>query len=381
MKKTIITGSVFMLLAAMANAQAPVGLDSIIVEKYYVSDANDQSLSNSLGGGDLPVNSVTYRIFAALKPGYKFQAAYGVDVTPHTAPSTVTTGDHELRIQTSTLFFNNEDRGDVSPTYSKTQAADNSVMLDSWLSVGAVCDNNVGIMKSEDDGVATVMNNDGLLTNTHPEAGIPLTLQDGFLMGSPMTVTPVGITTEIGMFNDQNDGTNGPVFSTYNGSWAALGGAAGAGSYNRVLIGQMTTDGVFSFKLNIQLGTPTPGGVENWVAENPVGNEGTHPSLIYMDSLHATSIKDVKNATAANFGVFPNPATSVVTLDINPSKSSADNSYTVYSIDGKMVASKNIGQIQTRTQTQIDISGFQPGLYFVELSQDGVKSTKKFVKN
>jgi hypothetical protein len=378
MKKTIITGSVFMLLAAMANAQAPQGLDSIIVEKYYVSDANDQSVDAT--GGTLAINSVTYRVFADLKPGYKFQAAYGVDVTPHTAPSTVTSGDHQLIFQTSTMFFNNEDRGATTPTYSKTQAADNTVMIDSWLSVGAACDNNVGVLKSEDDGVANISNTDGVLQAAHPEAGIPLTTQDGILMGLPIAVTPVNLTTEMGILDDV---TNGSVLSTYNGSYAALttGGALGVGPNNRILIGQFTTDGVFSFKLNIQLGAPTPGVSENWVAENPVGNEGTHPTLIYMDSLHATSIKNVKNATVANFGVFPNPATNVVTLDINQSKSSADNSYTIYSIDGKMVASKNLGQIQSRTQEKIDISGFQPGLYFVELSLDGVRSTKKFVKN
>ena len=83
------------------------------------------------------------------------------------------------------------------------------------------------------------------------------------------------------MFGSQNDGTNGPVFSTWNGSWASLNGSIGPDSIdNKVLIAQITTDGIFSFELNIQIGTPT-GGVQNFVAVNPVANEIVIPSLIY----------------------------------------------------------------------------------------------------
>src|SRR6185295_15896533 len=98
--------------------------------------------------GTLPAGSVTYRIFADMLPGYKFQAAYGVPA-------------HTLLMSTTTSFFNNEDRGATTPTYTKTQAKANSVMLDSWLSVGAACVSNFGILKSEDNvaaGGANVVN-------------------------------------------------------------------------------------------------------------------------------------------------------------------------------------------------------------------------------
>ena len=50
---------------------------------------------------------------------------------------------------------------------------------------------------------------------------------------------------------------------------------------NRVLIAQITTDGVFEFELNIQIGTPTKGVSQNYVARNPIGNEIMLPSLIF----------------------------------------------------------------------------------------------------
>ena len=92
------------------------GLEKIIVEKYYITDANDASANGT--DGILPVNSTTYRIYVDMLPGYKFQAAYGVE-------------KHELRIATSTTFFNNLDRGSTTPSYTKNQAKNNRVMLDS----------------------------------------------------------------------------------------------------------------------------------------------------------------------------------------------------------------------------------------------------------
>jgi hypothetical protein len=60
------------------------------------------------------------------------------------------------------------------------------------------------------------------------------------------------------------------------------------------LIAQITTDGDFSFELNIQIGTPY-GGVENYVAKNPVGNEIMLPSLTYSVSGAGSASKNKIN--------------------------------------------------------------------------------------
>lgn len=373
MKKLLLNLTIC-LTSAVAFAQAPAGLDSIIVEKYYISDANDTSV-NAIGGV-LPIGSVTYRIYVDMKPGYKFEAAYGVDVQP---VGTVNPGDHELRISTTTLFFNNEDRGATTPTYTKNNAKNNTVMLDSWLSVGAACSGNFGVLKSDDNGVSNVANVDGVLQNNDPRAGTPLTSQDGLLAGTPEQVTTVGITTEIGVFDNQNDGTNGPLFSTYNGSWASLNGSVGPTTDNKILIAQITTNGQLCFDLNIQLGTPTPGGVENWVASGPVGNEATHPSL--SQCFTPVGIAPINRNTTVAFGLYPNPVTDALTINVVQNSESIDNGYTIYSATGTVITAKKLGKQVGSYQERVDLSSVPAGMYFVEVAADGARSTKKFIKN
>lgn len=285
--KKIILGIFLLFIASLSHAQN--GLEGIVVEKYYVSNAADAAASV----GILPVGSVTYRIYADMLPGYKFQAAYGV-------------ASHTLTLSTTTTFFNNEDRGATTPTYTKTQAKGNSVMLDSWLSVGASCTNNFGILKTEDNvatGGANVVNSNGILANTDPSAGIPLTTQDGIYAGTPEPVTFVGITTGVSA-NDLQvfDATSqvGNLFTTANGSWASLNGSLGPiAATNKVLIAQITTDGVFHYELNIQIGTPT-GGVQQYVAINPVGAEISIPSM--MGTLGGANIAPTVSITSPTNG-------------------------------------------------------------------------------
>ncbi len=361
MKKKLL-GSVLILLSVLANGQ---GLENIIVEKYYVSDLNDASVNST--GGVLPVGSVTYRIFVDLLPGYKFQAAYGVP-------------DHEMRIETTTLFFNNEDRGATNPTYTKAQAKNNTVMLDSWLSVGAACSGNFGVLKQDDDGVATVVNAESpqVLQNADSSAGIPISVQDGMVAGTPEPVTIVGINTEITVFDNQNDGTNGPVFSSWNGSWASLNGSVGPDTTtNKILIAQITTDGVFTFELNIQIGTPS-GGVENYVARNPVANEILFPGLIYS-SLTA-KVNEINSIDPA-FVVYPNPAKDNISLEIMTGKRSDKNYYNIYDSQGRVMAKKELGPIGDYYFENIDMSAFAKGQYVIELFTDGKSTSQNIIIN
>ncbi len=365
MKNSIL--SVCLVFSALAGS-AQNGLENIIVEKFYVSDANDTNANAA--GGILPVGSVTYRIFADMLPGYKFQAAYGINNPVH-----------ELRLETTTLFWNNEDRGATSPTYTKAQSAMNTVMLDSWLSVGAACTGQLGIMKVNDDGVATVVNNftPQVLQNTDTSAGIPVSQQDGMVSGTPEPVTAVGISTEIMVFDNQNDGTNGPVFSTINGSWASLNGSVGPDSAdNKVLIAQITTNGVFSFELNIQIGTPT-GGVENYVAKNPSGNEIQLASLTY-NSL-AAGVPTLPPGEPSLFMVYPNPAHDMVYVEIIPSVESENNELSISDLKGSLVYYKKLDSVFSRRIETIDISAFPAGSYLVNLLMDGVYTSRKILKH
>ncbi|CAN5513471.1 hypothetical protein BH11BAC1_BH11BAC1_16270 [soil metagenome] len=364
--KKITPGFILLLLSTLCNAQN--GLENIIVEKYYISDANDSIASDDISAnpGTLPVGSVTYRIYADMLPGYNFQAAYGVP-------------DHEFRIETTTLFYNNEDRGATSPNFTKSQAQNNTVMLDSWLTVGAACNNNFGVLKTADDGVATAVNADGVLQNNDVDAGIPISIEDGFLAGSPAQVTAVGITNEIAVFDAQNDGTNGPLFSTSNGSLACLGGAMGPDTAtNQVLIAQITTNGILCFELNVQIGTQT-GGVQNFVARNPVANEIVIPSMMYCSNIN----NGIHAIEAGNhfFDVYPNPANDFVTIMMTAVNNNSICSYHIYDVTGRIVAQKDLGQVSSNFTERIDISEFDNGIYFIEAISDGVSSIEKITKN
>ncbi len=248
-------------------AQAQNGLENIIIEKYYIADANDAAAEKT---NTLKTGAVTYRIYVDMLPGYRFQAAYGIP-------------GHELKIATTTFFYNSENGSSVANDITLKDLSTNTLMLDSWLSVGAGCSGAFGLIKSDDDTTKTIknLNNPVVLQNTNMEAGIPIKERDGLKIASPQSVvTLFGIEKEVEIFGNKSEIKSDAVFSTANGSWASFGGAIGPNSDNKVLIAQITTDGKLSFELNIQLGSPK-GGIENFVAKNPVGKEVSLEYLSY----------------------------------------------------------------------------------------------------
>jgi hypothetical protein len=344
------------------------GLEGLIVEKYYLSNANDTSVNDV--GGDLPVGSMTYRFYLDLLPGYKFQAAYGLP-------------GHELRIETSTLFFNNEDRGDVYPAYTKANAKDNTVMLDSWLSTGAACVGNFGVLKSEDtDNSATVVNAESpqVLQNNDPICGTPINVKDGLQTGSPGVFGSIGIDNEIAVFGSQNDGTNGPVFSTTNGSWYCLGGSVGAdSSINKVLIAQITTNGNLKYKLNIQIGTPS-GGVQNYVAENLPGDTTSIVSSFLNDSIAApNSLNEIQSSNNHNLTVFPNPAGAEILTIKNANHKFSNSSYIeVFDGKGLLIESTPV-VLNTPNSFTHNFSNYTSGIYLIKVTDSSHSFIQKII--
>ena len=377
--KTIPSKFLICLVCALTSvlANAENGLEKIIVEKYNISNAADSAASI----GILPVGSVTYRIYADLLPGYKFQMAYG-------------SLQHTLFIKTNTSFFNNEDRGSTNPNYSKAQAKRNTVMLDSWLSAGAACAGNFGILKSEDDSVATVVNSDGVLQNNDTTAGIPLTEQDGLIAGVPGIFGSLGIDSALSIFDAASQVGNS--FIVTSGSWYCLAGAVGPKPDNKVLIAQVTTDGILSFELNLAIGKPNSGefGVypEYYVAKNPgklpMSTPGDTVQEIMLPSLTYTSsdtvkpvekIIEIKNSEAI-YKIYPNPTHGQFSINISSLKSSPNDYYTIYNMVGNMVLKKKIENNSGNYIEKSDISSFANGIYFIEISVNGNKITLKIIK-
>jgi hypothetical protein len=224
-------------------------LENVIVEKYYVADSIDCADTTF---GKLARGSVTYRIFIDMKPGYTLQMVYGDKL-------------HELIIKTSTFFFNNTYLESVTGYNVNVKDINkNTVALDSWITMGAASKLHTGVLMSEDS--------DGSIL-TRPA----FAKSDGFTNGVFPTLKAFNLNLDF--FKDKKDAK---IFSTKNGGWAALGGGGvkGPTKSNRVLIAQLTTDGVLSFQLNIQIGTPSHSWVR-YVPQNPGAGELASRLLSY----------------------------------------------------------------------------------------------------
>lgn len=271
---------IFFFLSLLCS-KSQNGLENIIVEKYYVSGANDTA--DSRLGGPLPIGSVTYRIYLDMLPEYRFYAAYGKS-------------GHELKLETTTQFFNNEYIGNnYANVIPRRTLKKNTVMLDSWLSAGAAGEEYYGVLKEQDDSVETIVHEKSFLQNKSKPAGIPVTERDGLLSGRAPHPTFFGIDNEALVFFNR---TRGGSFSTTNGAWGCLGGAVGPDSLttNRVLIAQLTTDGELSFELNIQIGKRDHP-QEYYVAKNPTEKEIMLPCLIYRSK--EAKLTSAKSSTSA----------------------------------------------------------------------------------
>lgn len=220
----ILCSTLFAQDLSTLSAEDKSALEGIIVEKYYTANALDSI------DAKLPKGSVTYRIYADLKPNYFLQTIYG-DTR------------HPLNIKTTTKFYNNRECGAVIGYNVYYLNLNNpNFAVDSWLTINSASSQYAGVMLSEDS-------NGSLLKNKKFEKA------DGFVSGNLPVIKPFNI--DLNFFD--ND-TTASHFTTDNGAWAAFSGircgASGPTASNKILIAQLTTDGVISFDLNMQLGTP-----------------------------------------------------------------------------------------------------------------------------
>ncbi|MFM1745629.1 MAG: hypothetical protein RLZZ630_1566, partial [Bacteroidota bacterium] len=272
-----------LVLAAAAPAAAQNGLENIIVEKFYVSNAADATNANTALGdagytsGTLPAGSITWRIYADLLPGWGVQSVYGV-------------AGHPLTFSTTTSFFNHPNGNTTGGNFASNSSSilgDGTTLLDSYLSCGAVAPGRFGVIKAEDNSAAVptggganlVINPNTVLANNDPSAAPALTTADGqYNTASNPALLALTLLGDVASpaINLLTDGsTVGSTFNSTNSSWGVLGEQVGAfpSGTNRVLIGQFTTNGVFTYAFNIQIRNNTNFTVQNYVNTSPVGSE------------------------------------------------------------------------------------------------------------
>lgn len=359
MKKSLLLLCSFVAAAMQMSAQ---GLEGIVVEKFYISDANDSlDAAENFAIAPLRVGSVTYRVYANLLPGYKLIQVFGNQ-------------NHELNFSTTTDFYNDPNYGfSIYQGTSVNNTRKNTTLIDSYLTVGGVANGLMGVLKSEDtDG--TIGNLQSILANNDPAAGIPINgdnASDGLMPGAPIMPNTLGLTTELDVF----DQTAGNSFSTYGGTIAALGGSEGVTSSNHVLIGQFTTSGTFSFKLNLQISTPVEGQSEIYVADNVQDGELTDSTLIYTSEVIVpNSVRE--NATASDWFVYPNPTTDLLQIQIK--RAVGQGNVVVYDATGSQVLTESF----SGNQKVISLNNLPSGIYLVRaFNGNQIVGTQTVVKH
>lgn len=270
MKRLIISLLIYISTASLAVAQ----VTNVVVERYYVTDANDAT--DTLGNFNLDPGTNTYRVFVELESGSKLRAIYA-------------DANHPLKIESTQPIYNNVDRPNAVFGYqmNKNWFDDNpTIALDSWLTLGVGAFQSttqyMGVLKNDDtDGSfiggsnnfgGTALVPGGILNNNDPNASPALTTSDGLIADTTSLSQWVDVgfkdlsgsdTTVFGVLNTGSFFVSNACRLQQNGSVAPKAG-------NKVLVAQITTKGDLSFQLNVEVEEPTATGsvVVKYVADN-----------------------------------------------------------------------------------------------------------------
>lgn len=288
MKNNRITFLILLTAATLYFFTADAQIENLIVETYYISDSLDAT--DSTQGRTIEPGSFTYRVYLDLAPGSKIRKIYGDQ-------------NHPLIIRSTEDFYNNIDRPNAYFGYLINRnwfSGNPTIALDSWLTLGIAGRLSstfyYGVLKSEDtDGSFVGGSNNqggtsgipgGILINNDPEAGVPLTVSDGYMSGN----APTGQWFDDG-FYDASLGHDTTVFGSlnigkeFNSRIAVLqqgDGIMGKTSDNIVLVAQLTTKGQLYFELNVQL-EEANGNIVHYVANDSVLINTTVP--LYIERL------------------------------------------------------------------------------------------------
>ncbi len=406
----------------------PAGLEGVIVEKYYVADANDAADTDG-GTGLLQAGATVYRVYVDMLDDYKL-----ISVGAYT--------NHPLTFNTTTTFFNNEDRGEAwADDVNDIYLDNNTVAIDSWLAMGGASDAHWGVLKLEDPDGSVIggANNDGgsnsvaggLLVNNTPTMGAALTAADGLFLDTQAPGSPVNLGDAPTIFNEAGSST----YSSEDFAWGVLssGGVQSPIAGNKVLIGQFTTDGDFSFCLNLYVKIPTelvcpspschqdlifyPDLIESDTAGLGIAveNKFEFPSLCFNSAsasfdcagiaggsaLPGTSCDDGdpdtendawtaqcqcsgsttslgEHSISSMVSVYPNPARETLFIAMN-SLNGQRTSYALRDALGRAALSAELGNLSGSWNGKLDLSELGSGVYFLEITIGSRTTTERVI--
>jgi hypothetical protein len=246
-----LTSAIILVLVLIADfGYSQNAIENLIVETYYIADANDAAHDDE--GTNLPEGSVTYRVFLDLAPGYQIKELFGTDRNP-------------WFIRSTELIWNNSDRGvTLGSNLGDNRLDENTVALDSYVTIGAASDAHYGIPKylDTDGSIVGGENNDGgsesveggLLVHANAEIDIPLTTSDGLIEVDESLIPSLSAglipSLQFVFSNEINDS----VFATTGTSrLQPTTSVSGITEENIILIAQITTLGELEFNFNVVL--------------------------------------------------------------------------------------------------------------------------------
>lgn len=275
MKKTfkqLLACSALLLGATAAQAQ---GLEGVIVEEFHtITQADADVINDDIAGSSFAITPGTkvYRIYVDMAPGYKVASVFGSPI-----PLGGTVSPNPLNISTTTTFWNDDNFGSEVP--GQTRRVDEGTMFDSYITIGSTgvaggtagCGTNAAQL-----GIRRNLDTNGDLTTCGVYPGF--TGNDGSIPGTAPALT-YNLSGNLDLSALTGDGNS---LNIVDDAWATLPNQTGLdpNGTNVLLIGQFTTNGEFSFKINLALADAS-NNLETYVHTNAGIGEVVSPFLTY----------------------------------------------------------------------------------------------------
>jgi hypothetical protein len=152
----------------------------------------------------------------------------------------------------------------------------------------------------------------------------------------------------------------------------------------------VTTNGVLSYKLNLQLRRDSDKKVEKYVHSNPNPNPliGTEILCTICTSTGVPTGVEVPedsfiNNPSAQIRLYPNPVKDLLNIDFGRHAEYDLCSVSIFDIIGRPVMNLNSINPEEGALKGIDLSPFPEGIYILKIASSGGKviAIKRFIKN
>ncbi len=186
-------------------------------------------------------------------------------------------------------------------------------------------------------------------------------------------------------------GTNTSIAGagTFTGTSSVTGAGTGMlmlpGGYNFSNVLKVTTSTVMSFTLSFGTGTYSQNKYDYYAPSTKypmltITNETitslagpTTETVVLINGNYTLGMKESASEQLSNVIVYPNPAKDNININFN-NENAENASYEIVNVLGQTVRTQNIPVVKGETLYNINLNGFESGIYFVKLNV-GIKSS------